>query len=221
MIFTLTSALTLCAVSASEAEPSYAADAQAETGESASADGTVSDAEDNAVDGEKSDTGVEQTSLDEEKSSPFVLFYEALSEHAPAIMSAFAAIASVILAFCYGKGLLPMLKDALGGMLSAVGSLKTSVSENDGKLKEVSEALARRLEAAEESIGRITELTAALSEIGDGRADVITVMSEQVELLYDVFMQSSLPEYKKERIGERIASMKSRLAAGEADANDA
>ena len=166
------------------------------------------------------DSGAD-TAKGEGDKNPFMLLYGAICESAPVIMSALAAIASMILAFCYRKGLTPMLKDALGGMMSAVNSLKSGVSESDARAKEITDALGERLDAAEKAVARISELLDGVSRSDEGLCGISAVMSEQVELLYDLFMQSSLPEFKKERIGKRVAAMRAKLSAPEVESDDA
>jgi hypothetical protein len=39
-----------------------------------------------------------------------------------------------------------------------------------------------------------------------------TIMSAQVDMLYNIFMSSSLPQYSKDAVGERISEMKAALA---------
>ena len=41
------------------------------------------------------------------------------------------------------------------------------------------------------------------------------IMSTQIDLLHDIFMSSSLPYYRKEEVGERVAEMKRALTAAE------
>ena len=143
-----------------------------------------------------------------------------ISEHAPTATSLLAAIVSLVIALSYKTGLLPMLRDALGTMGSALAKLKESASEESEQAKKISEALEARLEAAESGIDKLESLGEKLCSREGKEGDVLKVMSEQVELLYDVFMQSSLPEYKKERIGERIAAMRASLS-NEEEKNEA
>ena len=42
-----------------------------------------------------------------------------------------------------------------------------------------------------------------------------TAMLTEVEMLYDIFMHSSLPQYSKDNVGEKISAMKKALGTGE------
>lgn len=158
----------------------------------------------------------------------FEALYEAVTAHAAEIASAAAAVTSIILAFCMRRGLTPMLKEALGGMLGAVGKLRDGVRESESNAKEMSDALTKRLALAEEMIGKLSD---ALSAMEAGRAveaeeammreDIMTVMSAQVELLYALFMSSALPEYKKDAVGEMVAEMRHHLGYREVKGDEA
>ena len=42
-------------------------------------------------------------------------------------------------------------------------------------------------------------------------------MLSQIDMLYEIFMQSGLPQYSKDALGERMAKMKKTLGVGEED----
>ena len=166
--------------------------------------------------GEKSDTGAP---IADEKVGDgiFATLCREIGEYSPVIMSALAAIGSVLLAFCYKRGLLPMLKEALGGMLGAVGRLGERVEESENIARSVTEALEHRLKDAEDSLVKIEALTARLAEVQRDGGEVRTVMEKQVELLLTLFMNSSLPEYKKADIRKMIDEMKPSVREGAAE----
>ena len=41
------------------------------------------------------------------------------------------------------------------------------------------------------------------------------VLKAEIDMLYEIFMAASLPQYLKERVGERVAEMKHALTEGE------
>ena len=158
----------------------------------------------------------------------FAALYEAVVKHAAEIASAAAAICSIALAFAMRRGLTPMLRDALSSVAGSVGKLSEGVRESEERAKEISNALAERLGAAEETVARLSEVIAAIEKERSGEAeeelmreDVLTVMSAQIEMLYDVFMSSALPQYKKDAVGERVSLMRKQLAHGEVSGDEA
>ena len=44
-----------------------------------------------------------------------------------------------------------------------------------------------------------------------GSEDTRVILSAQVDMLYDIFMTSALPQYQKDAVGERIAAMRGAL----------
>ncbi|MBR2342726.1 MAG: hypothetical protein IKA64_00560 [Clostridia bacterium] len=163
------------------------------------------------------------TGAAEAEESPFSVIFEAVSEYATEIFCALSFIGSLILSFAYKKGLLPLLRGALTSLGGTVGKLSENVESESEKNKELCLALSSGLERAEsviertdEGMKKIAERLDALSEDAGERERFNTVMREQVELLYDVFMSSSLPQYKKDEIGERVAKMRMELSENEA-----
>ena len=161
----------------------------------------------------------------------FETTYKILLENSDKILSALAFLASLLLALFYKKGLLPILKGSISKLNSTVSSMKEDnekillVSHEDTlsakKSFEEAEnlflALKNRLESLEETLK-------ASAEEKEERKKFKTVLNAQIDMLYEVFMSSSLPAYLKESIGERISEMKREIknistpdASGEAD----
>ena len=162
----------------------------------------------------------DEVSESESNESVFAVIYKAVSEYSGEIMSALSLIGSLIIAFAYKRGLTPMLNGALGGMLNSVSALKESVSLGEKKVDEMSEALSARIEASERSISALSELIPDLSELAESarrekalHTELETLLSEQVNMLYDIFMASGLPQYRKDAVGERISAMRRALDA--------
>ena len=132
-----------------------------------------------------------------------------LKEYSPVIFSALAALGSLLLAFCYRRGLMPILKDAIGGIAGAVSTLGERVAERDKEKAASDRATEDRLAALEEGLCRTGELAARLAEAKRGEESIRAAINAEVELLLELFMQSSLPEYKKEAIERRISAIKS------------
>ncbi len=153
------------------------------------------------------------------ESNIFETVYSEIIKHSDKILSALAFCASLILAFMYRKGLLPMVRSALNKISSAVSALSEK-NEESAALFKASEA---RLAETESYLTALTEklgeLEASLkeSERRAGECDLKTLMLTQIDMLYELFMSSSIPLYQKEAVGSHIASMKKAIGASVTD----
>ena len=87
----------------------------------------------------------------------FTLAYQAAIEHSEKILSALAAVASVILALAYKKGLIPSLKLAIEKLCESVSKVKNA-SENGVKMtSNLLEAAEDRLENMKNALESIDE----------------------------------------------------------------
>ncbi len=151
----------------------------------------------------------------EEGENAFSMLFDAIKAHSAEILSALTLVGSVILAYCYKRGLTPMLTKALGTMGSAISSIKESAGRAEEKSAQLTDALTGRLDAAErvisglaENITTLTESLARSEELAGKSADMRVVLAAQVDMLYDIFMTSNLPQYQKDAVGERISAMR-------------
>ena len=166
------------------------------------------------TDGNTENTGGAQSlagEREDESAGFFAVLYQAVAEHSAEIGSITAAVASILLAFSMKRGLAPMLKDALGKMLGALGKLGEDVEKNESALSSRLEAAERTVEKLSEAVGSLEKRSESDEEEQAMREDVLTVMSAQIELLYDIFMSSALPQYKKDAVGERVSEMRKQL----------
>ena len=166
------------------------------------------------TDGSTENTGGAQSLAGDSKDESagfFAVLYQAVAEHSAEIGSITAAVASILLAFSMKRGLAPMLKDALGKMLGALGKLGEDVEKNESALSSRLEAAERTVEKLSEAVGSLEKRSESDEEEQAMREDVLTVMSAQIELLYDIFMSSALPQYKKDAVGERVSEMRKQL----------
>ena len=137
------------------------------------------------------------------------------------IFSALTLVGSVVLAIAYKRGLLPVVKGALNATAGAVTKIRESTEKCGEDTRALSEAVSARLENAESTLSsladRIDELNRQLEEKAESateRERMHTVMLAQVDMLYQVFMSSSLPQYEKDSIAERVGAMKQALSEG-------
>ena len=154
--------------------------------------------------------------------NPFEKALEELGGYATEIICTLSLIASLVLAYAYKKGLLPLLSATLSTVTKTLSGIKAKTEENENELGAELEKLSLLANAQEERLarwdGELKEACAALAEVTKeckDTAGVKWVLSAEVELLYDIFMSSSLPQYKKDAVAERIADMKRGLETDE------
>lgn len=154
-----------------------------------------------------------------EDTNLFSRVYRELTEYAAEILAALTLAGSVALAVAYKKGLLPLLEKSLLTIGNAITKIKENTKQSADKSSEMSDAIDKKLTEASDALEKLSrsvvELKCAMEE--GSRNDendrlaaeqLRVVMDAQIEMLYDVFMFSALPQYQKDTVGERIAKMK-------------
>lgn len=148
----------------------------------------------------------------------FESIYETVLENVDEIFSALAFVGTMILGFAYKRGLTPKLTGAVSKISDAVGKVREesriAMENTEGGIESLSarilslenalELFSGEVAALEEKLGTRAALEAERERFG-------TVLSSQVDMLYDIFMSSSLPQYQKEKISERVGMMKKEL----------
>ena len=151
--------------------------------------------------------------------NPFATLYDYACENADNIFSALAFIGSLVIAFFYRKGLMPALSSALGNLRASVKSfgdtaeksLKNS-EEACAAIKDSIDLVGKGLDTLCISVAEIDKrLCRSEEQLNDTRV-MKTIMSAQVDMLYNIFMSSALPQYSKDAVGERIAEMRAMLS---------
>ena len=153
--------------------------------------------------------------------------YNKLLTHSDKILSALAFFASLFLLFAYKKGILPLIRGGLNTLSGAVGSLK----EESKRVCEISEKsfteAKDKLDIAEKALSELTKkLETVESELSKTKdievqaLDFKLVLQTQSELLYEIFMSSSIPAYLKESVGERMCAMRKVLSESEAECDE-
>jgi hypothetical protein len=160
--------------------------------------------------------------------SAFELVYNEILKHSDKILAALAFIGSVILAFIYKKGLLPIIKGSLSAIGSSVNNLNEAARDASEEAKKRLDAAAKSLEAAEELFNGLSERLDCMKEELEvlleekkHSDELKIIVSTQIDMLYEIFMSSSLPMYQKEAVGEKISAMRATLSVGNgAQANE-
>lgn len=141
--------------------------------------------------------------------------FAALESFSSEILCALSFTGSLIIAFAYRKGLLPAVKSGIGAIGSAVGSIKESSESYAKHGEEILALMSQRLDEAEKTLAAFERAVSDIAEksedgalAANDRAAMKALMSAQIDMLYDIFMTSSLPQYQKDAVSERVREMK-------------
>ncbi len=181
-------------------------------------------------------TVTDGTPSEEEKASEhtdtdenfFTAAYKEISSYASEILCTLTFIGSLVLAIAYKKGLLPLLERSLVTIGNAVGKIKESAKEGLDKGEALGVSIEKKLGLTENMLSdiatRVEIMRHALDESLENKVQadldkkqMLIVMRAQIDMLYDVFMCSAIPQYQKDAIGEKIAAMKGALAENDGE----
>ena len=148
--------------------------------------------------------------------------YREICAHSSDMFSALAFAMGLFLTLAYKKKLLPNAKRALTLIQGKIEKLGESVSGEgeraQEKIKDTQlklEKLGEMMVGMQSGLKSVCERIESLSEKDSDQAAFLVIMKEQIDMLYDIFMSSSLPQYKKDDVGNRINKMKEKLAENE------
>lgn len=157
-----------------------------------------------------------------ESENLFEQIYLKVCEYASEILSVMTLVGTLIVGFAYKKGLLPLVSRAISAIQSSVNKIKSDTEEGAKSTSLGMDSLSERLSGVENSLSLVSEdlmeLSAKLeceSECIKERKRMKTILTSQIDMLYDIFMTSSLPQYQKDATGARIQCMREELAAYE------
>lgn len=163
---------------------------------------------------DKSEDGADKT----DGGNPFAAMFEAVKEYATEIFCSLSLACSLVLAYCYKRGLIPLLTGGLNSLSGVVKSVKESTERGEGETRELAKIVSARLTEAENALdiitASVTDLAARLDELKDDKdekAELKIILGAQVDMLYSIFMTSALPQYQKDEVGARIAEMRHAL----------
>ena len=153
----------------------------------------------------------------------FTVAYEEISSYASEILCALTLAASLILAFAYKKGLLPLVQGALVSIGNAVTKIKDSTEVSEQKASRLEENLESGIQGAKAALDKVIERIASFEQtisakllneeqIKEEYKKLGFVVGAQIDMLYDIFMTSSLPQYQKDAVNKRISEMKEVIA---------
>lgn len=174
--------------------------------------GALAASEDNGAQDERTAV-IEDTAkgVEDESGNVFEGLYRIVADYISEILCILAFAGSFLIAVLYKKGLVPLLKSALSGLSTAVGRIKDA-TENAATIQaasseQVGEALNRAYDLIEGQRRIIEAVEKRLDELSENESErkrMRIILEEEVELLYDIFMSSSLPEYQKEAVAKRL-----------------
>ena len=166
------------------------------------------------------DAGADTSNEDDK--NVFSIIYGEIMKNVGDIFSTLAFISSLLIAIASKKGLLPALTRAVTGIEGALDKVKRSADETKAGMGEGYKEIAQKLSLFDESIEgykrsltSIEERLSGLQNDSSEREKFKIIMASQIDLLYDIFMSSSLPQYQKEAVGARVVKMREELARDE------
>lgn len=188
------------------------------------AESTENESENGEVNNYNSSANEDANESDATGKNPFESAFEVVKAYAAEILCALTFVGSLVLAYAYKRGLIPLLTNGISAISGAVSRIKESAERGEGKTDALSKIVFERLTDAESCLDGIGKSLIELEErLDDIKADknegklLRTVMSAQIDMLYSIFMTSQLPQYQKDEVGERIAKMKEALATDEGE----
>lgn len=155
----------------------------------------------------------------ENDNSLFEGLLSAFEENASEIFSILAFIGSLIIMLSYKKGLLPIITDGLKALKSGIKTVNDkseifnehaigicdSIDARLERAEKITEAVLKSAETVEEDIAEMKKTSAENEKLK-------VILTAQIDMLYEIFMSASLPQYLKDNVGEKISEMKSALA---------
>ena len=157
-----------------------------------------------------------------EADNVFVILFDTFSDYLPEILGVLSFTVSLVLAFFYKRGLIPIVKASIGKLSGIVGEVNESSRVATEATLTSKEEIDTKLASLESIIGELrdnfTMLDKSLREAEDkalDRAKISLVLSTQVDMLYNIFMSSSIPQFQKELVGESVSIMKEAIRENE------
>lgn len=190
------------------------------------ADGTkgeMDNSEDNVDSTEDEVNGTFPQDSATEKNS-FEEVYNLLMSHISEILSLAAFLGSLVIAVLYKSGLMPLVEKGLSAISKTAQKIKETTELGEGKRQEDYAALKGSVTSLEEKLTGLKDTIAEYSdrleakESAEKREHRMEALTEGVlDLLYEIFMTSALPEYEKARVGEKVAKMKEVISTYEGE----
>ena len=182
-----------------------------------SSDSMISDAENEAANEQSAQVDAANTienAPSEQPKNVFETIYTYIFEHISEIFSALAFAGSIVLMLCYKNGFLPILKGGISALSGGVKNLGEETKSIERHAESLFSEVSGKLAYAEELLSKMSSTLDFLSsELGDVKEREMTlkrlesVLTGEVDMMYEIFMAAALPQYLKEKVGEQVAKM--------------
>ncbi len=146
--------------------------------------------------------------------------YSYLVSHAGEIFSTLSFIGTVAVALAYRRGLIPLLRDGLGAIGGATNSISTGTEQARAVTEEAIAGVRKVLDGFSDALRTIerageetSERLRTLESEGYDKKTLTKILLEQINMLSDIFMSTSLPQFRKDEIAERAKEMRDLVAA--------
>lgn len=161
-----------------------------------------------------------------EKENLFEQIYTMAVNNSDKIFSVLAFIGTLVVGIGYKSGLLPLLRDALSRLKNSIDNAKDESDKNNltqrEKLNELTSSIDKieqTLKENGEELSRIEWQFESYDQLIKERQALKKVIEGQMYLMYAIFMASSLPQYQKDIVGEKIAELREELKSYETAEN--
>ena len=155
-------------------------------------------------------SGTEETFFDE--------LYGKFTENADKIFAALAFVGTMVVSFAYRKGLIPLLSGAMSTLKGSVDSIRENGTELTRHTEEALVSLCEKVrlinddtDETRQEIKKIDEKISEIEKVLTHNESLKVILASQIDMLYAIFMSSSLPQYQKEEVGCRINAMREEL----------
>ena len=169
----------------------------------------------------------DESKIDDARTSSVLIdsLYAAYKENKSDLFSLASAVVSIVLVLVYQRGLLPTVKGGLTlieAQVKALREVSSEQKEQTAKATENTQALALDIVQGAQEMQKALEEMKARSASEEAREAMLARLQAallwQAELLGEVFLHSSLPEYEKERVSNVIERVKATLTPKESEA---
>ena len=170
-----------------------------------------------AESGDFSQDGEEDSTNDSTpEANVFDQIYRQMEANADKIFSILAFIGTLVVGIGYKSGLLPLLRDALSRLKGAIDEARADGEVTKTVTAEKLESISKTVEDMDRRLGEMEWQYESYDKLCTERKATCLILTEQINMLYAIFMSSALPQYQKDEIGERIAEMREELKSYEA-----
>ena len=164
---------------------------------------------------------VVQTKSEAEKNI-FFTAYDEIASHLPEFLSALSLLGAGMIAFCYKRGLLPLLKNGIGAIGSATMDCGKKVEAYAEESRNICEKandsihlITTYMKRIEDTLCALEEKIAVTCSEKKEKKELCELMRGQVDMLLEIFLASSLPQFEKDRVCKKVEEMKQSIRAAE------